>query len=71
MLYRHPNPRDRPSFHDIMLNLLQNDQTIFDIPETDLSSHPQSGILGATLKAGEMMYKDLQEKYKNTMESSL
>ena len=46
-----------------MLILLQNDQSLLDIPEEDRSSHPQAGVLGASLEAGENMYQDLQSTY--------
>ena len=54
-----------------MLQLLQNDKTLLSIPEDALSTHPQAGILGATLKAGEQMYMDIQSKYMDTMDTAL
>lgn len=45
-----------------MLLLLKDDQ--MEIPLEDLSTHPQAGALGATLEAGERMYIDLQNFYK-------
>ena len=60
---RNSDPKQRPGFHDIMLILLQNDQSLLDIPEEDLSSHPQAGVLGDSLEAGENMYKTLQNMY--------
>ena len=60
---RHPDPKKRPGFNDIMLVLLQNDQSLLNIPEEDLSSHPQAGVLGASLEAGENVYKTLQNMY--------
>ena len=63
IIFRHPDPKKRPNFNDIMLVLLQQDQTILNIPEEDLSTHHQAGILGSNLNAGENMYKMLQNTY--------
>ena len=60
---RHPIPRERPNFHDIMLVLLQEDKSIYDIPDEDLSTHSDAGTLGADLQAGEKMYEKLQRTY--------
>ena len=62
--FRNPEPRERPDFNDIMLLLLQPDKSILVIPEKDLGTHPQAGVLGAPLEAGEGMYTDLQKSYK-------
>ena len=63
--YRHPVPKKRPDFHDIMLLLLQHDTSVLKIPKEALGSHPQAGKLGAVLEAGKNMYPDLQNKYEN------
>ena len=63
MFGRHPDPKKRPGFNDIMLVLLRNDQSLLEIPEEDCSSHPQAGVLGASLETGENMYKTLQNMY--------
>ena len=60
---RHPDPRRRPGFHDIRLVLSQLDQSILEIPDEDLSTHPQAGELGAEMEAGHNMYFDLQHAY--------
>ena len=70
-LYRHPIPRERPSFDNVMLILLKNDETLLTIPEDALSSHPQAGVLGGTLKAGELMYLKIQTKYTDYIDTSL
>ena len=70
-LYRHPIPRERPSFDNVMLILLKNDETLLTIPEDALSSHPQAGVLGGTLKAGEFMYLKIQTKYTDYIDTSL
>ena len=54
-----------------MLLLLQNDKTLLAIPEDALSTHPQAGVLGATLKAGEQMYMNIQSKYMDIMDTAL
>ena len=46
-----------------MLALLQTDKNILVIPEKDLTTHPQAGVLGTSLEAGEGMYTDLQKTY--------
>ena len=71
LFLRNPNTKERPTFNDIMLLLLQNDKTLLAIPEDALSTHPQAGVLGATLKAGEQMYMDIQSKYMDIMGTAL
>ena len=46
-----------------MLVFLGHDQSILEIPENDLATHPLAGILSADLQAGENMYKTLQNTY--------
>ena len=60
---RHPVPRKRPNFNDIMLFLLKSDKDILVVPEEASSTHPKANKLGADLQAGVHMYKDLQETY--------
>ena len=60
---RHPESKKRPSFNEIMLLLLKEDQTLLLIPEDDLLTHSQAGQLGAGLDAGEKLYTDLQSLY--------
>ena len=67
---RHPVADERPSFHDVMVSLLQPNQTILKIPESALSSHPQAGSLGGSLKAGKNMYPALQHAYTNAMDNN-
>ena len=69
--YRHPVADERPSFHDVMVSLLQPNKIIMKIPESALSSHPQAGSLGGTLKAGENMYPEMQCTYADTMDTAL
>ena len=38
-----------------------------EIPEEDLSTHPEAGTLGADLEAGHKMYIDLQSLYLTEM----
>ena len=66
---RHPVAVERPSFHDVMVSLLQPNQTILKVPESALSSHPQAGTLGGPLKAGEDMYPILQHAYTDAMDN--
>ena len=62
-LYRNPQSRERPDFSGIMLVLLKTNKSICVIPEKELGTHPQAGVLGAPLEAGEGMYIDLQKLY--------
>lgn len=62
-MIRNPDPSLRPSFQDIMLNLLQQDAMILLIPEEELSSDSQVGVLGASLTVAEKMYGKLQQTY--------
>ncbi len=61
-LYRHIDRHVRPNFRDIILDLIEKEE-VLKIPQSDLQTHPQSGSLGAPLKAGEGMYKDIQTHY--------
>ena len=72
IIIRHPVANERPSFHDVMVSLLQPNQTILKIPESALSSHPQAASLGGNLKAGEKMYPETQHAYyTDTMDTAL
>ena len=68
---RHPVASERPHFHEIMVSLLQPNKNILTIPESALSSHPQAGSLGGTLKAGENMYPEIQHSYSDTIDTKL
>ena len=60
---RHRDTASRPTFRDILLILLGNEADILEIPSDALSSHRQAGVLGAPLKAGDHMYRNLQGMY--------
>ena len=53
----------RPSFRDILAVLLEEETKVLEIPASDGSTHPQAGLLGSDLEAGEQMYLALQEMY--------
>ena len=61
--YRNPETSHRPAFRDIIIALLENEDSILEIPSDALSSHRQAGVLGAPLEAGEAMYRELQGMY--------
>lgn len=63
---RHPDPDLRPTFRAMVLHLVGGREQVFEIPRRDLDTHPSAGTLGAELEAGLMMYKDLQETYRQT-----
>ena len=72
IIVRYPVANERPSFHDVMVSLLQPNQTILKVPESALSSHSQAGTLGGPLKAGEKMYPEIQHAYyTDTMDTGL
>ena len=62
---RNPDAHLRPQFRDIHLSLCQYDEHVLTIPNEAFSTHPQAGILGASLEAGQDMYIDLQTMYKS------
>jgi predicted Ser/Thr protein kinase len=59
----HPEAKERPTFYEIMLYLMESDEVLMEIPDKELSSHPQAGTLGADLAAGEYMYQEIQTRY--------
>ena len=58
--YRAKIARRRPTFRDLLLALVENETVVLHIPPEAMNSHPQAGVLGAPLEAGENMYKDTQ-----------
>ena len=56
-------PEDRPEFREILLGLLENESVVLVIPPEDKATHPQAGVLGAPLEAGQRMYSALQNTY--------
>ena len=53
----------RPSFRELLLTLLSNPKEVLSIPLEALDTHNLAGVLGSPLKAGENMYRDLQNRY--------
>ena len=60
---RHPQATARPTPHDILLALMENEETVLRIPEDDAGTHSMAATLGAPLEAGHNMYRDLQDLY--------
>eukprot|EP00731_Ephydatia_muelleri_P015159 Em0008g879a len=58
-----PDTYSRPAFRDIYLSLHQSTEFVLQVPDDARLTHPQAGILGAPLDAGEKMYIDLQKSY--------
>ncbi|KAL5491167.1 hypothetical protein EMCRGX_G016406 [Ephydatia muelleri] len=58
-----PDTYSRPTFRDIYLSLHQSMEFVLQVPDDAHLTHPQAGILGAPLEAGEKMYIDLQRSY--------
>lgn len=59
--YRNPNPLERPGFRDILLSLMEDEQTVLSIPK-DIESNSLTAVLGAPLEAG---FNMLQTMYYN------
>ena len=53
----------RPAFRDLLLRLLSSPEEVLSIPPDALDTHNLAGVLGSPLKAGENMYRDLQNRY--------
>ena len=53
----------RPTPHDIVLALMENEETVLRIPSDDAGTHSMAATLGAPLEAGDNMYRDLQGLY--------
>ena len=47
-----------------MLTLVGSEKMVLNIPEEDSSTNPLAGVLGAPLEAGENMYSELHQRYK-------
>ena len=63
MVSRHPEAQVRPIFKDILLELLDEEKNVLEIPKKDAATHKLAGLVGGPLEAGEKMYTDLQWKY--------
>ena len=63
LLCRHPDPRHRPEFRNILVQLVANEASLLHIPVSDASTSQQASQLGSPLTAGEYMYRDLQRAY--------
>ena len=62
-IYRNPASHDRPNFRTLLLRLIDTEELVLSIPQEDLDTHPQAGLLGSALTAGERMFNDLQNRY--------
>ena len=60
---RHPRSSSRPNPRDIVLALMENEETVLRIPSDDAGTHSMAATLGAPLEAGDNMYHDLQGIY--------
>ena len=65
MFRRNPATSPRPSFRDLVLTLVGNQQLVLSIPQDTIETHQLAGVLGAPLEAGEKMYQDLQYTFVN------
>ena len=61
---RHPEAQARPTFKDILLQLLSLEgDAALKVPEEDSATHKLASLIGGPLEAGEKLYTDLQWKY--------
>ena len=60
---RNPETHSRPKFGDIVQSLRQPKEIVLVISDEAHLTHPQAGVLGAPLEAGENMYIELQKTY--------
>ena len=63
LYYRHPEPSQRPSFPEVTRQLSLPDPKLLKWSEEDKCVHPEAAKLGADLKCGQELYKDLQTRY--------
>ena len=69
-IYRHPNPKDRPSFIDICSDFLDIDSDSLlqwsseDIDGLLEKAREKAMELGADIPYGHQLYKDLQHQYR-------
>ena len=62
--YRSPVAAQRPSFRELLLALLDDPKVVLSIPPETIGANPLAGVLGSQLEAGENMYRDLQDRYR-------
>jgi serine/threonine protein kinase len=67
----HPDPCSRPTAADIVLALMENEETVLRVPEEDAATSRLAGVLGAPLGAGQDMYPDLQETYYSSLQAQM
>ena len=61
---RHPTASQRPSPSDLLKELTRsNESSLLQWSEDDRLCHPQASTLGAPLKAGKLLYSELQQTY--------
>ena len=60
----------RPSFHNILESILEDERLVLEIPSKDAATHPLASSLGAALEAGKKMYTDLQTFYTSSDSTS-
>ena len=69
-MYRNSHRYERPSFQELLLSLLGQEEQVLEIPAKDASSHVQAGILGAPLEAGKDMYSELRQQHLSSSRES-
>ena len=68
---RNPEPKSRPTFRQLLLSLLGNDESLLMIPEEEKATHTLAAVLGSPLEAGYHMYLDDQQRYRTLDEMQL
>lgn len=71
LLYRNPNPSNRPSFLEISTFLSVEDDVLLSWSNEDLEVSNAAHLLGSSLEEGKNLYLNLQNAYKKMSEELL
>ncbi|KAL5491175.1 hypothetical protein EMCRGX_G016415 [Ephydatia muelleri] len=63
LIYQNPETHSRPLFGEIYQSLCQSEELVLAIPSDVHLIHPNAGMVGASLEAGENLYIELQKCY--------
>ena len=53
----------RPSFRKLFLTLVDSPEEVLSVPTEILGTYHLAGVLGSPLEAGQILYRDLQDRY--------
>ena len=68
--FRHPTASSRPGFCDMVVSLQHPDFQVLKWTQKDIDSfdNENARVLGSPLEAGYCLYRNLQNKYKKTVD---